>query len=166
VRVAIAAGVLAALYALIYYAGAPLPGRFVGLFGPRAGVERFGGLRMTWRPPPGVDLAAIERRYARAEDRTIMHREGDTLVLGVTGVGKDDVSAVAEQISAGTVVMREVIETQEMATIGDALGLDRHDPRFQIDEWRPETGEATHTDWYVTAHPRTRPDRLVAEAAP
>ena len=61
-RVAIGAGVLAALYLLVLYLANPVPGRFVRLVGGRGDVVgREGGVRIVWQPPPRLDPREAER---------------------------------------------------------------------------------------------------------
>ncbi len=163
-RAAIVAGVLAAVYVLVYSVGSHVPGPFAGLFGmPRGGVPRFGGLQMTWRPPPGADPAAIEQRFARAEGRAVLHREGDAFVVEVTGVRAPEVRALAEELGAGPLEFREVIETPAMLELLDALGVDRnarHPQGWDIDQWVPEEGGGTHTDYFLKAY---SPEQLDAQ---
>jgi hypothetical protein len=62
VRVAIGAGVVAALYLLVLYLANPVPARFVKLAGGSGdGLGRHGGVRIVWQPPDGVDVGAVAR---------------------------------------------------------------------------------------------------------
>ncbi len=167
-RVGMIAGVMAAVFVLIHYLATPVPDRLVALLGgPSSGVARDGGLRMSWRPPPGVDAAAIAQQFEHGDGRATVHVVGDHLAIEVTGVHREEVQEMADQLAAGQLEFHEVIESPEMLKLAQVLGLEmRHREPYdlEVDQWRPEDGGKDHTDYYLFAYSRATLDEAFALA--
>src|SRR5438270_6460235 len=65
-RAAAIVGALAAMFllALVFVVTPPTAAlRLLG--GPKTELERYGGMRMVWEPPPGVDTRSLDTRLER-----------------------------------------------------------------------------------------------------
>lgn len=171
-RTGIVAGVLAAMYLFAIFLVQPVPGRIIRLFGvPTDDVGRRGGLVMHWRSPPGADLAAIEGRFATREHGARIERtSGDVYIVTVPGVGREDAAIVAGRIAQGGGGLRfhEVIETPKMQELARLLELPMTGAKpidLELDQWRPEDGSVTHTDYYLVGASREAIEAALQKAA-
>jgi hypothetical protein len=156
-RTGIGAGILAALYLFAVFLVHQVPGRVIRLFGvPTDDVGRQGGLVMEWRPPANADLGVLEAKFAAREHGARMKRTGATYLVTVPGVSRDDVAVVASRIAqgGGGLQFHEVIETPKMKELARLLDLPMNGAKpvdLEIDQWRPDEGVETYTDYYLTA---------------
>lgn len=165
-RVAIGAGVLAALYLVVLYLVNPVPARFVRLAGGRGDlVGRAGGVRIVWAPPPGVDVrkaeAALEAHGTTVDD------QGGRLVIDLVAPKAEDVAATVSMLTEGGLQFHEVIESQAMGDLARLLGLpmrDAHPADVDVDAWIPEDGGGRHTDDYLRGDTRAAIDDVLARA--
>lgn len=168
-RIGLGAGVLAAVYIGALFCVKPLPGKLVGLLGGAPdGVERYGGLRMTWHPPAGLDLDALTTRFADRDVRAVLRPDPDGVIVEVPHVKRADVAEVARMVGgAGKVEFREVIIADEMRelpklvpTLSDkcCVGVTLED-----DQWSDENDHG-HTDYYLRAPTRAMIERAIGEA--
>lgn len=170
-RTGIGAGALAAMYLFAIFLVQPVPGRIIRLFGvPTDDVGRRGGLVMQWRPPAGADLGAVESRFAAREHGARIKRTGDVYVVTVPGVGREDAAIVAGRIAQGGGGLRfhEVIETPKMQELARLLELPMTGATpldLEIDQWRPEDGSVTHTDYYLISSSREAIDAALQKVA-
>jgi hypothetical protein len=159
-RTGILAGALAGLYLFAIFLVQPVPGRIIRLFGaPTDDVGRQGGLVMTWAPPAGADLQALEARFAAREHGARIKRTGDVYTVTVPGVAREDVAVVAARIAQGGGGLRfhEVIRSPKMQELAKLLGLPMKSATpidLEIDQWRPEDGGDTRTDYYLAGTSR------------
>jgi hypothetical protein len=134
-----------------------VPGRVIRLFGvPTDDVGRQGGLVMEWRPPANADLGVLEAKFAAREHGARIKRTGATYLVTVPGVAREDVAVVASRIAQGGGGLRfhEVIETPKMKELAGLLDLPMNGAKpvdLEIDQWRPDDGVETHTDYYLVA---------------
>jgi hypothetical protein len=146
IRVGVASGVLAAVYLLVVFLVHPVPGRLVAVFGgPKSEVERHGGLRLLWRPPAGFDVGTLEQRFAARESGVMLRRDGNSIVVEVPHVKRDDVAEVSRMIAgSGGLEFHEVVESTELAKLETMLGIPTRGDGVALgtDQWRTETGEA------------------------
>lgn len=155
-RVAVIAGLLVALYVVVTFLVRPVPDWVVAsLGGPDGGVERLGGLRVTYRPAPGAE-AALEHVLAH---RANVRRADGSLLLELPGITEDTVPVVTEMLVAGGLQMKEVVETDYARQIGESAGV-----QLELDQWRPDDGGAAHTNWYLRAYTIEDLDRAIAAA--
>ncbi len=155
-RVAVIAGLLVALYVVVTFLVRPVPDGMVALLGgPDGGIERVGGLRVTYRPAPGTE-AALEHVLAH---RAHVRRDNGRLLLEFPGITEDTVPAVTEMLVAGGLQMKEVVETDYAQQIGESAGV-----QLELDQWRPDDGGAVHTNGYLRAYTTEDLDRAIAAA--
>jgi hypothetical protein len=158
VRVAVGAGLLAALYLVLHTVVHPVPARFVKLAGGRGDAfARTGGVRIVWEPPPGFDVNRIGDKLA--EHGTHVSRDGNRAVIELGGVSAGDVQAVVEALTQEPLQFHVVVEAPEMQRLIELLELPMKDQQpvdGDVDQWHPDTGGRTHTDYYL--HGRTRAD--------
>lgn len=152
-RAGVIVGFVTALMLLAVFVAAPLPGRVLALLGaPSEGVDRYGGLRMEWAPPPGEDLAVIERTLVERGQGANVRRAGDVLVFESPGVARELVEDLANQIGSG-LTFHVVVQAPEMTELVHVLGLEMKGARpvdFEIDQWRSDEGEL-QIDYYLAA---------------
>ncbi len=169
-RTGVVAGVLAAMYLFAVFLVEPVPGRIIRLFGvPTDDVGRQGGLVMQWRPPAGADLGTVEARFAAREQGARIKRTGDVYVVTVPGVGREDAAIVAGRIAQGGGGLRfhEVIETPKMPELARLLELPMKSAKpidLEVDQWRPDNGGGTHTDYYLVGTSREAIDAALQKA--
>lgn len=155
-RAAVIAGLLVALYVVVTFLVRPVPDGMVAFFGgPDGGIERLGGLRVTYRPAPGSE-AEIEHVLAQ---RANVRRDHGRLLLELPGLTEDAVPAVTEMLVAGGLQMKEVVETGYAQQIGERAGV-----QLEVDHWRPDVGGAAHANWYLRAYTTEELDRAFAAA--
>jgi hypothetical protein len=158
VRVAIGAGVLAALYLLVLYVVTPVPFSLVGLFGgARTDLERSGGLEMVWLPPAGMSEGEVVARFQVGDDRTQVRRDRDAFVISVPRIRKADVAEAAARLSGeGGLEFHRVLRVEEMKQLPSLLGLPmRGEPiDIDVDQWRPDEGGESRTDYYLIGRTR------------
>jgi hypothetical protein len=158
VRVAIGAGLLAALYLVLHYLVHPVPARFVKLAGGGGDAfARTGGVRIVWEPPPGFDLGRIGDKLA--EHGTRVTRDGNRAVIELGGVSPEDAQAVVEALTQEPLQFHVAVEAQEMQALVTLLELPMKDQQpvdADVDQWHPDGGGGSHTDYYL--HARTRAD--------
>lgn len=171
-RAAIVAGVAVGLLVAAVFAVMPVPGAIVGLFGgPSHGVDRHGGLRITYRPPPGIDVDALQRHLmARSEVR----RAGDLLVLDFPGVAQDQAEELRELITEGGLQMKEALETdraRELAAADPSIvdvtrrGHDvvaEESVELDVDTWRPEDSQRVRRVYFLRSHSRVALERALS----
>jgi SecY/SecDF, P1 head subdomain len=167
-RLVAAVGAIGALLVSLAFVVRPLPGIALVMFGGAGdGVSRYGGLRISFEPPPGFDRATLH-------ESAQMHFEGNLIVIEVPKVTPDDADEVATMIVGG-IEFREVIEgntAAEIERMGLASSPRRHsgwgdeprEPIVEIDGWRGEDGGPTYTDFYLRAHSRKLLEDTFAEA--
>jgi hypothetical protein len=163
-RVAIVVGVLAALYLVAAYCVSSVPGRALALVGvPGDDIGRYGGLRMTWRPPD--DLAPQELERVTAD----MERAADGYVVLVPHIAKDAIEQTAQRIGGtGRLELHEVLELPEMMQLAKVLELPMRGQwplDMDVDQWRPEDGSPAHTDFFLRAKTREELQVALAQAA-
>ncbi len=156
-RVALVVGVLAALYLVAAYCVTAVPGRVLALVGvPGDDFGRYGGLRMTWRPPDGVDPRVTAG----------MERAADGYVVLVPRVARQDVERTAQRMGGGgRLEFHEVLEAREMSTLASVLGLPMRGQwplDVEVDQWRVYD---TYTDYYLRARTREELQVALAQAA-
>jgi preprotein translocase subunit SecY len=153
-RVAIGAGVLAALYLLVLYLATPVPTRVLALFGgAKNDVERYGGLEMVWSPPPGMSDAEVVARFRTGDDRAQVRRDKDAFVISVPRIRADEVDSVAKLLGgAQGLEFHRVLRVDEMARLARLVDLPIRGAKpvdLEIDQWRPDDGGQTRTDYYL-----------------
>ena len=165
-RVAIGAGLLAALYLVVVYFVHPVPGRFVRLVGGRGDdVARTGGVRIVWQPPPGYDLAKIGDSLEH--HGTLVTREGDHAVIELGDVTAEDAQEVVDGLTQAPLQFHEVVEAKEMESLIRLLDLHMKDQwplDAEVDQWRPEDGGPPHTDYYLRGRTRADIEQAFAKA--
>lgn len=165
-RIGIGAGLLAGLFLFVAYLAQPVPARIIRLFGgPTDELGRKGGLEMVWLPPPGMDAAALEQRFAGREQGATLRKSKDGYIVTVPGVSRDDVETVASRIGAGGggLAFQEVVITPKMADLARVLDLPMKGQSpidLEVDQWRPDEGGDVHTDYYLLADSQ----RLIEDA--
>jgi hypothetical protein len=165
-RVAIGAGLLAALYLVVVYLVRPVPDRFVRLVGGE-GTEmaRTGGLRMVWEPPEGFDVARL--RDDGSSHGPHVRWDGNRAVIEVPRVSADNENEVVEMLAQQPLQFRVVIEAPEMVSLIKLLGLPMSDQwpvDADIDQWRPESGGDRKTDYFLRARTRAELEQAFASA--
>ena len=162
-RLVLGAAVLAAVFVFDVYCHVRPPGRIVALCGGAAGgVARDGGLVARWVPPAGLDLATLRDRFAKRGTGAALVSDGDALRVEVPGVREADVAEVTDMMTQGGIEFRRVVEStaaSELIALGLAYDTPRdgepaREPTFEVDQWRPESGGGTITDYYLWADSR------------
>src|SRR5688572_27923933 len=155
-RYAIGAGVIAALYLLAIYLANPVPAKLRALFGgAQDELEQRGGMELRWIPPSGMTIMEVEMRFrAAGTEASVRGRDGDALLLAVPGVARDDMEEVARRIGSGEgLTFRRVLnDTPEMKQLIRVLQLPMRGQEpvdADVDQWRPDSGHETHTDYYL-----------------
>lgn len=149
-----------------------VPGGVIALFGgPSNPVDRYGGLRLEYEPPPEAQLDAFDRELLRASK--LSPTGVTTLELPKVAIDDVSVASVVEVLVAGGLQMREALEDDWAVRIaadnplvitGAADQSDEPDPadpraRLETDVWRAEDG-STHRTFFLMAR-----DRRAIEAA-
>jgi preprotein translocase subunit SecY len=168
-RVALGAGLLAALYLAVLYLVQPVPTRLVALFGGASNdVERHGGLEMIWLPPPGMAEPEIRARFHAGGVGAQLERDHDAFRIRVPGVRAEDVEETAKRLGGERGLEFHVVaQTEEMQRLAPVLGLPISGARpvdIEIDQWRPDEGGAVQTDYYLLGDTREAIDAKLAEA--
>lgn len=168
-RVALGAGVLAALYLLVIYLAHPVPDRLVALFGgAHSDMERAGGLEVVWLPPPGMSADEIVQRYRMGERSALVRRDRDAFVISVPGVHRDLVDETAQRIAGEHgLEFHAVVETEAMMRLASLLGLPMKGQRpvdMDVDQWRADDATTAVTDYYLFGDTRADLDAALAEA--
>ncbi|HEY5946769.1 MAG TPA: hypothetical protein VIV40_14800 [Kofleriaceae bacterium] len=169
VRVALGAGVIAALYLVVIYLAHPVPtGLLSMLGGAKNDVERYGGLEMVWLPPPGMDEREIVARFHVGEHAAQLRRDHDAFVIGVPRVRRDEVAETASRLGGEhNLEFHVVVESDAMKSLASTLGLPIKGQRpidIDIDQWRGDEDMETHTDYYLFGDTRERIDGKLEEA--
>ncbi|MDQ3368285.1 MAG: hypothetical protein M3680_22905 [Myxococcota bacterium] len=142
-RAAVIAGLLVALYVVLTFLLRTVPDGLVSLLGgPDGGVERIGGLRVSYRPAPGSEQALEHYLASRAN----VQRQGGVLLLELPGLAEDMVPDVVDLLVAGGLQMKEVVETDYAQAIGETA-----DVKLDVDQWQSED-RSIHTSAYLAAH--------------
>src|SRR5262245_63871 len=85
-RLAMVVAIFAAMCVIGAYLIKPVPGTALTMFGGAGGgLARWGGLRLVWQPPPSVDLAALEARFARRAVRAELRVDNGVVTVEVPG---------------------------------------------------------------------------------
>lgn len=168
-RVALGAGVLAALYLLVMYLAHPVPGRLVALLGgAQSDIERQGGLEVVWQPPPGMSADAIVERYRIDEGSALVRRDGDAFVISVPGVRRELVEETAQRIAGEHgLEFHVVVEAEAMMRLASLLELPMKGQRpvdVEVDQWRSGDATAPITDYYLLGDTRADLEAALAEA--
>jgi hypothetical protein len=168
-RAPLVAAISAALYVFILYTVKPVPDwALAKLGGPQRPIERFGGLTAWWKPPAGGEEAY--QQYLRF---SVVQHEGDLVVLEFPGLPEASVPETVSMLAHGGIVFKEVIDgTQTVVELARAAGIEvdaRAKPNYDevgvdLDQWRPEEGSGTYTDFYLYA-PSTEALQRVLDAA-
>jgi preprotein translocase subunit SecY len=133
--VAVIAGLLAALYVVVSYTIVPVPDWAVALFGgPERAIDRYGGLRVWYRPAPGQD-EAVERYILRRSPQLGPGVVGDVLPLEFPGMTEAEADELVDLLAHGGLVMKEALETDYATQIGP-----REDVELDVDQWYAEDG--------------------------
>jgi len=168
-RAAIIAAALVALFIYALYGVREVPARAVALIGGSGnGVARWGGIVATYEPPAGTapELSGDDPNVA-------IRRDGDHYVVELARVTESDAPDVIARLSAGGgLEFREAIDghaLRQLKNLGLAHEPPRHgeptiEPLLELDQWRPEEGLQTHTDFYLYAHDRSAIERALADA--
>ena len=130
-----------------------------------ASLGRAGGVRLVWQPPAGYDFARIGDQLERHGTRVT--RQGDRAVIDIGGVAADEAQAVAEALTQKPLEFHEVLESDAMKSLIKKLGLPMKDQwplDAEVDQWRPEEGGGTHTDYYLRARSKVELEQAVAKA--
>jgi hypothetical protein len=165
-RVAIGAGVLAALYLVVLYVVNPVPARFVRLVGGRGDlVGREGGVRIVWAPPPGANVHQAEA--ALESHGTTVDVQGGRLAIDLVAPRPADVDTTVAMLTQGGLQFRVVIESEAMKDLAKRLALpmtNTHPVDVDVEQWRPEDGGSLKTDFYLVGDTRAAVDDALARA--
>ena len=96
-----------------------------------------------------------------------MTRQGDRAAIEIGGVTADEAQAVAEALTQKPLEFHEVIESKAMESLIRTLDLQMKNAEpvdADVDQWRPEDGGSTHTDYYLHAQSRIELDKALAKA--
>ena len=127
------------------------------LGGQGDGIARYGGLRLTWRPPAGVSADDVVARLARRNQVDVRHA-GDALVIDIPHVAPGDADELAQQVGAyGTLEFHRVIESDTFAGFHSSLAA------VEVDAWSDDSGRR-HTDYYLSAPRRDQLEQAIAAA--
>jgi hypothetical protein len=165
-RVAIGAGLLAALYLIVVYLAHTVPARFIRLAGGE-GTEmaRTGGVRIVWEPPAGFDLDKIGDKLEHRGTRVT--RDGNRAVIDLPNVSADDANAVVLALTQEPLQFHVVIEAPEMQSLVRLFGLPgkgQHPVDFDILQWRPDGSRGTYTDYVLVGDTRADLEQTFATA--
>lgn len=168
-RVALGAGVLAALYLLVMYLAHPVPGRLVALLGgAQSDLEREGGLELVWQPPPGMSPDEIVQRYHIGDGSALVRRDRDPFVISVPRVRRDLVDETAQRIAGEHgLEFHVVVEAEAMMQLASLLGLPMNGQRpvdMDIDQWRAGDATTAVTEYYLFGDTRADLEAALAEA--
>jgi SecY len=180
-RLAIGAGVLVAIFAVTLFFVRPVPDAVLALLGgPDGGVDRHGGVRVRYRPPPGLDPAELARMTGGSA-----RWSGDALVLEYPGVAEDMGRELEDILVGGGLEMRESLESDyarqlaravpEMIDLEESEGRRRsgrgRDPGDRLagvilepEEWRAYDDARVHHTEYLRAGSRDELERVLALA--
>ncbi len=168
---ALIAGALAFVCVAVLFCVRTVPDRVVTLMGgPEGGVDRWGGLRVEYIPPPGAEAEIAEYLEAAAG----AERDGNVLRLEFPGVAQDTVATLIDVLVAGGLAMKEELEEDWALAISlqNPLVVDRSDdrdgtrddsdPRVSLrhDYWQAEYDGNVHRVFYLEG-----PSREAIEAA-
>jgi len=159
-RAAVVAGLAITLLALAgVFVIEPPAGVLRMLGGPKTELARYGGLRMLWTPPPGIDVDELSRHY---------NRQDGAFVIDVPEVAKADVAETAERLGgAGRLEFHVVREVPEMVSLIKLMQLPMRNAKpvdAEPDQWRPEQGGGPIFDYYLHGTSRAAIEQLVADA--
>lgn len=155
---AVVAGALVALVVGVMFCVREVPDRVVSLLGgPKGGVERLGGVRLIYEPPPGSDMQAGPLEYP--------------------GLAIDDVTvdSLVDTLVAGGLSMKRALETEwalRIAQHNRFVDEDyrQRDPeaepravRLEIDYWRDDDGN-THQPFTLEGDSTAALDAAIADA--
>jgi hypothetical protein len=169
VRVAIAAGLLTALYLLALYTAAPVPARVLALLGGATSeIERHGGMEMVWSPPAGMSVEEVVQRFSAGDARVRLRQDGDAFVVGVPGVRRDEIEDLAQWLGGEHgLEFHRVRRVDEMLQLAQLLQLPIDGARpvdLEIDQWRPDSSGITQTDYYLVGTSWQAIEAKLAEA--
>jgi hypothetical protein len=163
---AIAFGCIAVLYGVRV-----VPDGVVSLLGgPAGGVDRWGGLRVRYKPPANTDAQVEDYLAGRAR----IERRGDALLLEFPGVAADTADDLIDALIAGGLAMREVHEDEWAVRIAHENELvdplDASDPdaspdrvRLEQDYWQADDG-SIHRTYFLSGPTREALDAAIALA--
>jgi hypothetical protein len=168
-RIALAVGLLAALYLLVLFLAAPVPTSMLAYYGGASNdLERYGGLEMVWTPPPGMPAEEVVARFRVGDDRAQVRRDNDAFVIGVPRVRRDDVTETAKRLGGEHgLEFHRVLQLDEMKQLAQLLQLPMNGQRpvdLEIDQWRPELSGSTQTDYYLIGDTREVIEAKLADA--
>ena len=169
-RAGLFAAALAGVFVFVTYLFAPVPDKALALVGAHGdGVGRYGGMRLVWVPPQGVDAAQLGA--AMTERGAHVRRDGDALIVEVPGIGREEVARSAQLVAAGGVKFHRVVRTEAMPELARTYGVamperggDRTEVTLEVDQWSDDQGGARITDYYLHAPTREQADAVVAAA--
>ncbi|HEY5921899.1 MAG TPA: hypothetical protein VIV11_09530, partial [Kofleriaceae bacterium] len=169
VRVAIGAGVLAALYLFVLFVVEPVPTRVLTVYGgAKNDVERHGGLEMQWQPPPGMTDKEIVERFRTGEHRAQLRRDGDAYVISFPRVQRDQVEDTAKFLGGEDgLEFHRVLRVKEMQELARLLELPMRNAKpvdMDVDQWRPDEGGEMRTDYFLIGERWEDIDAKLAEA--
>ena len=170
-RVALGAGLLTALYLLVLFIAQPVPTRLLSFYGgAKNDVERHGGLEMVWAPPAGMSDEEVFARFHVGEHGAQVTRgtDGATFRIHVPGVREEDVTAAARRLGGEAgLEFHRVVRAKEMETLIRVLELPMKSERpvdAEVDQWRPDEGGDTKTDYYLIGDSIEAIEAKIAEA--
>lgn len=169
VRVAVGAGVLAALYLVVFFLAQPVPTRLLALYGGAANaVERYGGLEMRWQPPSGMSDDEVVQRFRAGDNRTHVRRDGDVFVISMAHVTRDQVDGVAKYLGGEDgLEFHRVVRVDAMKQLAQILSLPMTGAKpvdIDVDQWHPDDGDPTRTDYYLIGSSREAIESKLVEA--
>ncbi len=170
-RLALGAGALIAICVIALFVARPVPDAVVSLLGGPSGVDRTGGLRVRYRPPPGVDPAEL----ARSLGTSSVQQDGGVLVLEFPGVTEDLAPELADVLAGGGLSMHEALETPYATEIARLAELPARPARrrsdepppgagLELDTWQTDGGGGRHQVAYLEAGSLDELQRAIAAA--
>jgi hypothetical protein len=107
-----------------------------------------GGIELTWRPPPGMELEKIAKHLDSAVP---VRREGDAVVVHLPGIAASEAPDAVAMIASGGLTFREIITGETARRLIDlGLAFEAHggpaseQPMIELDSWGGH-------DWYARA---------------
>ena len=162
-RAAWIAGLAAAAVLFGCYGVWHVPDGVVRMLGGATGVERTGGVRVRYQPPPGQAEAVA--RLLGDEARGL---QDELVLLEYPRLSAADEPELRAMLEHGGLRLREVMDGTEYAASLFSLHSDaeRGGPvTAEVDQWTPEGGGARRMDYYLSAPTRQALEQAIAAAA-
>lgn len=144
------------VYVVVAFLAHRVPDRMIAMLGGPTGVRRDGGLEVHYKPPPGVDAAALERQLARTG--ATIARDADTLVLEFPGIANDATPALLDMLINGGLRVHPVLVTSYARDIGASEGISLDEERFRVEDGHP------YIDQFLTAPTREQLEAAIGAA--